>query len=98
MKEMKLEVTDNDGRVFVKEINGDEMACVMKCFPVKRCQTKAEPEAEEEIVVHTTPIPTDTEDAIDTTEAKMTTISFRSTSLAKQEQAVSAGILECSRN
>lgn len=75
------------------------MACIMKCFPVneKRCRTKSTPE--EEIILNTTPIPLESYDVADTTDSQMSTMSFRSaSSLTKKEQAVSAGILEYSRN
>lgn len=76
------------------------MACVMKCFPVKekKCRTKTTPE--EETTINTTPMPLETNETEDTTTGSRTsTVSFRSaTSLAKKEQAVSAGIFKYSRN
>lgn len=75
------------------------MTCIMKCFPVneKRCRTRTTPE--EEPVLNTTPIPLESYDTADPNGSKMSTMSFRSaTSLIKQEQAVSAGILKYSRN
>lgn len=92
-KEIKLEVTENDGRVFVKEVRGEEMACIMKCFPIKekRCRTKTTPD--DETILSTTPTPLEPFETLDettdmTTGEKMSTVSFRSSSsLTKNDQA-----------
>lgn len=99
-KEIKVEVTDIDGRVVVKEVRGEEMACIMKCFPLneKKCRTKTTPD-EEETFSNTTPIPSELYETADTTASRMSTMSFRSApSFTKMEQAVSAGIIKYSRN
>lgn len=58
-----------------------------------------EPNEPHEVVVDSTPVPLDVVDTTETFASPMSTTPFRSaTSLTKMEQAVSAGILEFTRN
>ncbi|KAJ6637260.1 Tachykinin-like peptides receptor 99D [Pseudolycoriella hygida] len=98
-KEVKLHVTDNNGHMIVKEIRGEDMACIMKCFPVTEKDCHPKEKLEKQITFSTTPRTTETYESTDSTASQMSTMEFRSaTSFSKTEQAVSAGILKYHRH